>query len=101
MATRPKQETLIEPAPDWAGFDDDLRESADSPEAGAASDLTRFAIDGVHPERVVCPTSVPQVCRIMEIASARGLAVVPAASAPTWDWARRRGGLFLFSPSRR
>ena len=78
MATRPKQETLIEPAPDWAGFDDDLRESADSPEAGAASDLTRFAIDGVHPERVVCPTSVPQVCRIMEIASARGLAVVPA-----------------------
>ena len=78
MAAAQKQETLLEPTPDWVGFDDDLRESPDTPETGTAADVARFAIDGVHPERVVCPTSVPQVCGIMKIASARGLAVVPA-----------------------
>ena len=70
-------EPAIEPAPDWAGFDRDLRGSPDLPEAGTAADLDRFAIDGVPPERVVRPTSVPQVCRVMKLAHDRGLAVVP------------------------
>ena len=64
-------------APDWSGFDEDLRQSPDNPAAGTAADFARFTIDGVRPERVVCPTSVPQVSRIMEAAHARGLAVVP------------------------
>ena len=71
-------EPAIDPAPDWAGFDDDLRGSTDLPSTATAADLARFAIDGVPPERVVRPTSAPQVCRIMQVASARGLAVVPA-----------------------
>ena len=45
---------------------------------GTDADFARFAIDGVAPERVVRPASVSQVCRIMAIASARGVAVVPA-----------------------
>ena len=64
-------------APDWSGFDEDLRQSPDVPAAGTAADFARFAIDGVRPERVVRPTSAPQVCRIMAAAHARGLAVVP------------------------
>ncbi len=63
---------------DWAGFDEDLRGSSDPPATGTDADFDRFAIDGIRPERVVRPSSVPQVRRIMEIASARGLAVVPA-----------------------
>ncbi len=63
-------------APDWAGFDEDLGRYPDAGERGA--DFARFAIDGMRPERVVRPTSIPQVCRVMESASARGLAVVPA-----------------------
>lgn len=69
---------LTNPAPDWAGFDEDLRESGEASKPGAAADFARFAIDGMRPERVVRPTSIPQVCRVMESASARGLAVVPA-----------------------
>ncbi|MCY4440990.1 MAG: FAD-binding oxidoreductase [Deltaproteobacteria bacterium] len=65
-------------APDWAGFDQDLRESGEVSKPGEAADFARFAIDGMRPERVVRPTSIPQVCRVMESASARGLAVVPA-----------------------
>ena len=68
----------VEPSLDWAGFDDDLRECRDVPKPGAEADFARFAIDGMRPERVVRPTSVPQVCRVMESASGRGLAVVPA-----------------------
>ena len=75
MAARPEQEAPT--APDWSGFDEDLRQSPDVPAAGTAADFARFAIDGVRPERVVCPTSVPQVSRIMAAAHARGLAVVP------------------------
>ena len=75
-AARPNRETL-EPVPDWAGFDDDLRRSPDAPEAGTAADFNRFAIDGVRPERVARPISVQQVSRTMEVAHARGLAVVP------------------------
>ena len=71
------RESVIEAAPDWAGFDADLRSSPDAPDMGTDADFTRFAIDGVAPERVVRPASVSQVCRIMEIASARGVAVVP------------------------
>ena len=70
-------ESVMGPAPDWNGFDDDLRKGPDIPEAGTEADLAGFAIDGVAPERLVRPASVSQVCRIMEIASARGLAVVP------------------------
>ena len=70
-------EPAMEPAPDWAGFDRDLRGSLDLPEAGTAADLDRFAIDGVPPERVLRPTSVPQVCHVMKLAHDRGLAVVP------------------------
>ena len=76
-AARRNRESVLEPAPDWGGFDDDLRRFPDAPEAGTAADFTRFAIDGVRPERVVRPASVPQVSRIMEVAHARGLAVVP------------------------
>ena len=72
------RESVIEAAPDWAGFDADLRSSPDAPDTGADADFARFAIDGVAPERVLRPASVPQVGRIMEIASARGVAVVPA-----------------------
>ena len=72
------RESVIEPAPDWAGFDADLRSSPDAPDTGTDADFGRFAIDGVAPERVLRPASVSQVCRIMEIASARGVAVVPA-----------------------
>ena len=75
MAARPEQEAPI--TPDWSGFDEDLRQSPDIPAAGTAADFARFAIDGVRPERVVCPASVPQVSRIMAAAHARGLAVVP------------------------
>ena len=71
------RESVIEAAPDWAGFDADLRSSPDAPDMGADADFARFAIDGVVPERVVRPASVSQVCRIMAIASARGVAVVP------------------------
>ena len=71
-------EPLINVAPDWAGFDEDLRESGEVSKPGAAADFVRFAIDGMRPERVVRPTSVPRVCKVMESASARGLAVVPA-----------------------
>ena len=67
------RESVIEPAPDWAGFDADLRSSPDAPDMGMDADFARFAIDGVAPERVVHPASVSQVCRIMEIASARGV----------------------------
>lgn len=70
-------ESVIHAPPDWAGFDVDLRSSPDAPDTGADADFDRFAIDGVAPERVLRPASVSQVCRIMEIASARGLAVVP------------------------
>ena len=76
-AARGNREPLFEPAPDWAGFDEELRRCPDAPEAGTAADFTRFAIDGVRPERVVRPTTVQQVRRIMEVAHARGLAVVP------------------------
>jgi len=76
-AARRNREGVLEPAPDWSGFDDELRRSPDAPEAGTAADLARFAIDGVRPERVVRPASVPQVSRIMEVAHASGLAVVP------------------------
>ncbi len=72
------RESVIAPAPDWAGFDADLRSSPDAPHMGTDADFARFAIDGVAPERVVRPASVSQVCRIMAIASARGVAVVPA-----------------------
>lgn len=71
------RESVIEAAPDWAGFDADLRSSPDAPDTGTDADFARFAIDGVAPERVVRPASVSQVCRIMAIASARGVAVVP------------------------
>ncbi len=71
------RESVIEPAPDWAGFDVDLRSSPDAPDMGTDADFALFAIDGVAPERVVRPASVSQVCRIMKIASARGVAVVP------------------------
>lgn len=76
-AARRNQAALPGPAPDWRGFDDDLRQSPDVPKEGMETDFTRFAIDGMRPERVVRPDSVPQVSRIMEIAHARGLAVVP------------------------
>ncbi len=66
----------VAPAPDWAGFDADLRQWPDVP-AGAAA-AARFTIGGVRPERVLRPVSEAQVCRIMEIASARGVAVAPA-----------------------
>ncbi len=71
-------ETVTEPAPDWAGLDNDLLNTADAPRMGTDADLARFAVDGVRPERVVFPGSVPQVQRVMESASARGVAVVPA-----------------------
>ncbi len=71
-------ETLTEPAPDWAGLDNDLLNAADAPRMGTDADLARFAVDGVRPARVVFPGSVPQVQRVMESASARGVAVVPA-----------------------
>ncbi len=71
------RESVIEPAPDWAGFDADLRSSPDAPDMGTDADFARFAIDGVAPERVVRPASLSQVCRIMAMASARGVAVVP------------------------
>ena len=54
-----------------------MRVSPAVPSAETAADLVRFAIDGVPPERVVLPASVPQVRRVMQSASARGLAVVP------------------------
>ena len=76
-AARRNRENPLESAPDWAGFDDQLRRSLDAPEAGTAADFTRFAIDGVRPERVVRPTSVLQVSRTMAVAHAQGLAVVP------------------------
>lgn len=71
------RESVIGPAADWAGFDADLRSSPDAPEMGTDVDFARFAVDGVAPERVVRPASVAQVCRIMAMASARGVAVVP------------------------
>jgi len=71
------RESVIGPAADWANFDADLRSSPDAPEMGTDVDFARFAVDGVAPERVVRPASVAQVCRIMAMASARGVAVVP------------------------
>ena len=62
---------------DWAGFDDAMLEPTAISGAETAADLGRFAIDGVPPERVALPASVPQVQRVMQEASARGLAVVP------------------------
>ena len=73
-------ESVIHAPPDWAGFDADLRSSPDAPDMGTDADFARFAIDGMAPERVVRPASVSQVCRIMAIASARRLAVVPVGS---------------------
>ena len=72
------QETRTESAADWAGLDHDLRNSTDQPRAGTNAELTRFAIDGVRPERLVFPDSVQQVRQVMESASARGVPVVPA-----------------------
>ncbi len=68
--------SLVESTPDWDGFDDDLRlfEVA----AGTSTDCVRFTIDGVPPERVLLPNSAEQVCRILQIATARGVALVPA-----------------------
>ena len=71
-------ESLVHALPDWTGFDEDLRRSPDTLEAETEADFGRFAIDGMPPERVVRPVSVPQVVRIMAMASERGLAVVPA-----------------------
>ncbi|MCY4488769.1 MAG: FAD-binding oxidoreductase [Deltaproteobacteria bacterium] len=66
----------LDPAPDWDGFDDDLRESHAA--AGTPADCGRFTIDGIRPVRVLFPRSSEQVCRILEIASTRGVALVPA-----------------------
>lgn len=66
----------MEPAPDWDGFDDDLRLSGVA--AGAAADCARFTVDGTQPERVFFPDSAEQVCRILHSARARGVALVPA-----------------------
>ena len=93
-------EPAIEPAPDWAGFDRDLRGSPDLPEAGTAADLDRFAIDGVPPERVVRPTSVPQVCRVMKLATTGAWRWCRWVSVLIWGWAGRRDGRFLRFPSR-
>ena len=65
-----------EPTPDWSGFDDDLRVS--HADTGTPADCARFTIDGVPPERVLFPDSPEQVCRILKIATARGVALVPA-----------------------
>ena len=73
-----KRESQVRAAADWAGFDAELRESRGIPRAGADADVDRFAVDGVAPGRVVCPASVEQVRRVIRIASARGLTVVPA-----------------------
>ncbi|MDE0032192.1 MAG: FAD-binding oxidoreductase [Deltaproteobacteria bacterium] len=70
-------EPVIHAPPDWVGFDADLRSSPDAPDMGTDADFARFAVDGMAPERVVCPASVSQVCRVMAIASAQGVAVVP------------------------
>ncbi len=68
--------SLVEPMPDWDGFDHDLRLCRIA--AGTAADFERFIVDGVPPERVVFPDSAEQVCRILQIASARGVSLVPA-----------------------
>ena len=72
------RESQVRAAADWAGFDVELRESCGVPRAATAADVDRFAVDGVGPGRVVCPATVEQVCRIIQIASACGLTVVPA-----------------------
>lgn len=68
--------SLIEPVPAWDGFDDDLRLSRVA--TGTPADCARFTIDGIQPERVLFPDSAEQVCRILQIASVRGVALVPA-----------------------
>ena len=73
-----KRQSQVWAAADWAGFDAELRESCGIPRAEADADIDRFAVDGVAPGRVVCPSSVEQVRRVIQIASARGLTVVPA-----------------------
>lgn len=68
--------SLVEPMPDWDGFDHDLCLCRIA--AGTSADFERFIVDGVPPERVVFPDSAEQVCRILQIASARGVSLVPA-----------------------
>ncbi|MDE0343873.1 MAG: FAD-binding oxidoreductase [Deltaproteobacteria bacterium] len=68
--------SLMEPVPDWDGFDDDLRLARVA--AGTPADFARFTIDGIRPERVLFPDSAEQVCRILQSARARGVALVPA-----------------------
>lgn len=66
----------VEATPDWNGFDDDLRPSRVA--LGTPADFACFTVDGVRPERVLFPDSPEQVCRIVQTASARGIALVPA-----------------------
>ena len=68
--------SLVEPMPDWDGFDHDLRLCRIA--AGTPADSERFTVDGVPPERVLFPDSAEQVCRILQVASARGVSLVPA-----------------------
>ena len=68
--------SLIEPVPAWDGFDDDLRPARVA--AGTSADCARFTIDGTQPERVLFPNSAEQVCRILQTACVRGVALVPA-----------------------